>query len=127
LLTETLYIIGEVVFTIYENPDEHFSIAKIKIEDTNEDFDDKEIVVKGHFIQLQKGVMYQFFGSLINHKKFGLQYDVASYQTFVPETEEAVIQYLSSDIFPGVGTRTAERIVERLGEQAIDKILHNEQ
>src|SRR5699024_578782 len=49
------------------------------------------------------------------------------YQTFVPETEEAVIQYLSSDIFPGVGKKTATRIVEHLGEKAIDKILDNEQ
>ena len=126
-IEEALYITGEIVFTIYENVDQHFSIAKIKIIETNEDFDEKEIVVKGHFIQLQKGVVYQFYGSLIQHKKFGLQYDVTSYQTFVPKTEEAVIQYLSSDIFPGVGKKTATRIVEHLGEKAIDKILDNEQ
>src|SRR5699024_2905976 len=94
-IEEALYITGEIVFTIYENVDQHFSIAKIKIIETNEDFDEKEIVVKGHFIQLQK--------------------------------EEAVIQYLSSDIFPGVGKKTATRIVEHLGEKAIDKILDNEQ
>src|SRR5690625_103343 len=91
-LHEQLFIKGEVIFTIYENVNEHFSIAKIKIHDTNEDYKEKEIVAKGHFIKLQNGVVYQFFGQLVSHQKFGLQYDVHSYQTFVPETKEAVIQ-----------------------------------
>src|SRR5699024_6097744 len=68
---------------------------------------------------LQKGVIYQFYGQLTHHAKFGLQYDITSYQTFVPETEEAVIAYLSSDIFQGIGKKTAQSIVEYLGEQAI--------
>lgn len=117
------FIQGEIVFTIYENAQEHFSIAKIKIHDTNEMYKEKEIVGKGHFINLQKGVIYQFYGQLTHHAKFGLQYDITSYQTFVPETEEAVIAYLSSDIFQGIGKKTAQSIVEYLGEHAIKKIL----
>src|SRR5699024_7403470 len=39
------------------------------------------------------------------------------------ETEEAVIAYLSSDIFQGIGQKTAQSIVEYLGEHAIKKIL----
>lgn len=119
----TGYVQGEIVFTIYENAQEHFSIAKIKIHDTNETYKENEIVGKGHFINLQKGVVYQFYGQLTHHTKFGLQYDITSYQTFVPETEEAVIAYLSSDIFQGVGKKTAQSIVEYLGENAIKKIL----
>src|SRR5699024_10481973 len=114
---------GEIVFTIYENAQEHFSIAKIKIHDTNEMYKEKEIVGKGHFINLQKGVIYQFYGQLTHHAKFGLQYDITSYQTFVPKTEEEVIVYLTSDIFQGIGKKTAQSIVEYLGEQAIKKIL----
>lgn len=117
------FVQGEIVFTIYENANEHFSIAKIKIHDTNEDYKEQEIVGKGHFINLQKGVSYQFYGQLTHHAKFGVQYDITSYQTFVPETEEAVIAYLSSDIFHGIGKKTAESIVEHLGENAIKKIL----
>lgn len=33
------------------------------------------------------------------------------------------MQYLSSDKFPGIGEKTAERIVDSLGVGAIDKIL----
>src|SRR5699024_9349078 len=111
--------------TIYENSVDHFSIAKIKIHETNEEYEEKEIVGKGNFINLQKGVVYEFHGRLITHPKFGLQYDVQAYQTFVPETKEAVIAYLSSDLFPGVGKRTAQRIVKNLGDQAIQKILND--
>lgn len=121
--SEQMYIIGEVVFTIFENVAEHFSIAKIKIHETNEAYEEKEIVMKGHFTQLQPTVTYQFFGSLVRHKTYGLQYDVHSYQTYIPETEEAVIEYLSSDLFHGVGKKIATSIVEHLGEKAIDRIL----
>src|SRR5699024_5636717 len=106
------YIKGEILFTIYENEAERFSIAKIKIIDTNEDFVEKEIVGKGHFYQLQESVTYEFFGRLVHHSKFGTQYEVNAYKTFVPETKEALIAYLSSDLFYGVGVKTATSIVE---------------
>lgn len=124
-VVEERFIRGEIIFTIYENSVDHFSIAKIKIHDTNELYEEKEIVGKGSFINLQKGVVYNFYGKLITHPKFGIQYDIQSYQTFIPETKDAVISYLSSDLFPGVGKRTAERIVINLGEQAISKILND--
>src|SRR5699024_8510258 len=119
------FVQGEIMFTIYENSAEHFSIAKIRIHETNEAYEEKEIVGKGHFINLQKGVVYQFYGQLVHHSKFGLQYDISAYQTFVPETTEAVIDDLSSDIFYGVGKRTAQSIVDKLGENAITRILDN--
>lgn len=122
---EQRYIRGEIIFTIYENSVDHFSIAKIKIHDTNEEYEEKDIVGKGNFLNLQQGVVYEFHGRLITHPKFGIQYDVQAYQTFVPETKEAVVTYLSSDLFPGVGKKTAQRIVNELGEQAITKILND--
>lgn len=117
------YIKGEIVFTIYENENEHFSIAKIKIIETNEPYEEKEIVGKGHFYQLQEGVTYTFYGELVQHRKFGTQYDISAYKTYVPETKEALIAYLSSDLFYGIGKKTATTIVETLGENAIEKIL----
>ena len=58
------FIKGEILFTIFENEAEHFSIAKIKIHETNEDYAEKDIVGKGYFSNLQIGVVYQFFGHL---------------------------------------------------------------
>lgn len=119
------FIKGEILFTIFENEAEHFSIAKIKIHETNEDYAEKDIVGKGYFSNLQIGVVYQFFGHLETHPKYGEQYNITAYQTFVPKTKEAVVSYLSSDLFYGIGKKTAENIVGKLGEHAISKILDN--
>src|SRR5690625_446218 len=124
-LEERRYIKGEILFTIYENESDQFTIAKIKIHDTNEAYEEKEIVGKGYFANLQPGVLYQFFGALDRHPSFGIQYKVDSYQTFVPKTTEGLIHYLSSDLFHGVGKKTAQSIVALLGENAIVKILEN--
>lgn len=121
--SERGYIKGEIVFTIYENEAELFSIAKIKIVETNEEYEEKEIVVKGYFYQLQRGVTYIFYGKLVNHPKFGTQYNIESYETYIPETKDALIDYLSSDLFYGVGIKTATTIVDALGENAVEKIL----
>ena len=117
------YIKGEILFTIYENEAEHFSIAKLKINKTNEDFDEKEIVGTGYFANLQEGSTYFFYGKLIKHPKFGMQYNVESFETFVPATEDGLISYLSSDLFPGVGEKIAKSIVDKFGEDAINEIL----
>lgn len=131
-MTETLFneeergfIKGEILFTIFENEAEHFSIAKLKVSDTNEPFKEKEIVGKGYFANLQEGSTYFFYGKLIKHPKFGMQYDVDSFETFVPATKDGLISYLSSDLFPGIGAKIAESIVDRFGEDAINEILKN--
>lgn len=119
------YIKGELLYTIFHNEDEHFSIAKLKVLDTNEDYQEKDIVAKGYFSNLQEGTVYSFFGQVEKHPKFGMQYQVVSYQTFIPDTKDGLIAYLSSDLFYGIGKKTASRIIEHLGESAISKILNN--
>ncbi|ENH97075.1 DNA helicase RecD/TraA family protein, partial [Gracilibacillus halophilus YIM-C55.5] len=120
------FIKGEMIYTIFENQKEHFSIAKIKIVETNQPIDDAEVVVKGYFRRLDPGETYEFYGRMVEHKKFGRQFQVESYQRFLPQSKEGVIAYLSSDLFPGVGKKTAERIVDTLGETALSKILDDE-
>lgn len=119
------FIKGEILYTIFHNEDEHFSIAKVKIHKTNENYQAKEIVIKGYFSNLQDGTIYSFFGQIENHPKFGEQYRVNAYQTYIPKDEEGLIAYLSSDLFHGIGKKTAQRIIDHLGGQAISKILNN--
>lgn len=123
--SEQLYIKGELLHNIYRNEEEHFSIAKIKVADTNLDEKDSEIVVKGYLSRLEEGEPYLFYGTTVEHKKFGKQFHVTQYEKYIPSTEDGVVSYLSSDLFYGIGKKTAERIVEQLGTNAIKKILED--
>ena len=120
---ERLYIKGKIQFTIFENAAEHFSIAKVKILETNEAFDESEIIMKGYFANLHEDTSYVFYGKLIEHPKYGTQYDVNSFETYVPKTKDGLINYLSSDLFPGIGERLAQSIIEAYGDNVINKIL----
>nr|WP_318036006.1 hypothetical protein [Halobacillus shinanisalinarum] len=43
------YVKGELNRMIFHKESEHFSIASIIVTETNEDFSEKSIVIKGHF------------------------------------------------------------------------------
>nr|CDQ35404.1 Exodeoxyribonuclease V alpha chain [Virgibacillus halodenitrificans] len=124
-IAEQGYVKGELLHTIFHNEAEHFSIAKIKVIETNEDLKEKEIIAKGYFSNLQEQTAYLFYGLFENHPKFGLQYRVTSYKTYIPDTTEGLIAYLSSDLFYGIGKKTAGKIVQHLGENAVSKILND--
>src|SRR5690625_4347345 len=121
--SERIYIKGDILYTIFENEKEHFSIAKIKIHATNATYEEKEIAIKGHFINLQEETVYCFYGDFKKHPKFGVQFQVQSYHTVIPDSKDGQIAYLCSDLFYGIGEKTATRIVATLGDNAIDIIL----
>ncbi|QUW22166.1 ATP-dependent RecD-like DNA helicase [Sporosarcina sp. Marseille-Q4063] len=122
-LTEELFILGRPLVTIFHNPDNLFTIAKLKISKTNCDYEEKEIIVKGNFPQLSADDDYKFTGRLVNHPTYGAQFDVHTFAKEMPGTETGLIHYLSGDLFPGIGMKTAESIVDTLGKDAIKKIL----
>src|SRR5690625_2102970 len=98
-IEKTGYIKGELLYTIFHNENEHFSIAKIKILETNEDYQEKDIVAKGYFTNLQEETAYSFYGQFEKHPKFGMLYRVDSYQTFITDTKDGLIAYLFSVLF----------------------------
>ena len=50
------HIKGELLYTIYENESENFTIAKIKVLETTEKLEEKEIVAKGYFCTMTVSV-----------------------------------------------------------------------
>ncbi|WP_374724636.1 SF1B family DNA helicase RecD2 [Calidifontibacillus erzurumensis] len=122
---EKKYVKGKIIVMIFHNEQTLFSVAKVRILDTNEQYEDKEIVVAGYFPYIHEDEIYIFYGNLIKHPKHGLQFQVQHFQKELPQTTDGIIQYLSSGLFVGIGKRTAEKIVNVLGERAISKILEN--
>lgn len=102
-----------------------YSIVRVKIKETNLQYQEKEIIVVGYFPKLDEELYYRFTGTLKNHPKYGLQFQADTFEKEVPQTEQGVIHYLSSDLFPGIGPKTAETIVKTLGADALKKIMEN--
>ncbi|MDN7226918.1 ATP-dependent RecD-like DNA helicase [Planococcus sp. N064] len=122
---EVQFVLGRPVVSIFHNPQNLFSIAKVKIQETNTSYPEKEIIVSGYFPKLSLEEQYRFTGAVKNHPKYGVQFQVETFTKEVPETEQGIVHYLSSDMFNGIGRKTAETIVKKLGKDAIKKILED--
>ena len=120
-----LFILGRPIVSIFHNATNMYSIVRVKIQETNLQYDDKEIIVVGYFPKLNEEELYRFTGVLKTHPKYGQQFQVETFVKEVPATEQGIIHYLSSDLFSGIGRKTAEMIVEKLGVDAIRKIMED--
>lgn len=120
-----LYIMGKVKAIFFNNPSNYFYVLLVGIEETDAPYDDDEIVITGNFGMIQEEESYTFYGSMVNHPRYGLQFSSERYTKAMPTNDEAVIDYLSGANFKGVGQKTAERIVDCLGLDAVEKIIDN--
>ena len=83
------------------------------------------ITFTGYFHELNEDDNYIFYGEGIEHPKYGFQFQVSEYEKIKPEDKDGVIEFLASDLFPGIGEKQATLIVDVLGEKALDKILED--
>jgi exodeoxyribonuclease V alpha subunit len=118
------YVKGKHLVTIFHNEQNLYSVLRIRVEETNDDYTDKEAVITGYFPKIHEQETYVFFGEFKDHPKFGLQFQTNHFRKDIPQTKQGVISYLSSEMFKGIGKKTAENIVTTLGENAISKILN---
>lgn len=128
------FSIGTVLVTEYQCNEEQLKLTYKSVDEKVIDtlgLNDKEehhkITVSGYFPKLVSHKTYRFNGSLTQHPKYGWQFQATSYDSVTVRGKSSLVHYLSSDIFEGIGQKTAEKIVETLGENAIDVILRNRQ
>lgn len=122
---EEKHITGEVAAIYFSNPSNYYKVMLVLMHETNTTYEEKQIVVTGNFGQIQEGDTYQFYGKLTDHPRYGLQFNSHRYAKEQPSTASAVVSYLSSQRFKGIGEKTAEKIVDTLGTDCLDKILDN--
>ncbi|WP_434122075.1 SF1B family DNA helicase RecD2 [Salinicoccus roseus] len=115
------YIVGEVERVIFLSEQTRFTVLKVLINETNTNFND-EVIVTGYFHAIAEGETYRFSGKVTKHARFGEQFSAETFKKEQPTTVRGVIQYLSGDTFPGIGEKTAKKIVETLGVDALKKI-----
>ena len=116
------FIKGNYKRTIFST-DKGYMVGLFKIKETNdhdmEDFIGKQITFTGFFEQLNENDLYVFYGEVVNHPKYGVQYQVKEYERLKPAGRDGIIEFLSSDLFPGIGFKMATKIVEKLGEMPL--------
>jgi exodeoxyribonuclease V alpha subunit len=122
------YIKGKFKKEIY-NSGKGYIIGLIKIKETNdssvENYINKVMTFTGYFAGLNQDDDYIFYGNLIEHPKYGFQYQVEDYERIKPEDKDGIVEFLSSDLFQGIGEKLAVKIVDTLGKETLDKILED--
>ena len=110
---------GYLKAVLFHNDDNNYNVIKIKCDD------DKILTVTGYFILPSKDENVRYYGEYVNHPRFGTQLQVERIEKVLPDDRESVIRYLSSPFFRGVGTIMATKIVDALGDKAIEIIQNN--
>lgn len=114
---EKIIVQGYISKYIYHNEQNGYSIASLQ---TTEE---EKIVVVGFFPRLTSEVIYEFEGEYVNHPNYGKQLKVSRFSKPTTQSRVGIINYLSSDLFQGIGPKTAAQIVDQLGLNAIDEII----
>jgi len=112
-------VIGKIKNYVFHNEDNSYSIARLLTEDED------VVTIVGYFPKISEDVIYEFEGGWTKHPQYGEQLKVESFKKAEKQSKSGLISYLSSSFFTGIGPKTAEKIVELLGEQAITKIIED--
>lgn len=117
------YIKGKYKQSIFES-ETGYKVGLFRVQET----DDKElgtnktITFTGYFGMLNKDDTYVFNGNLIYHDRYGMQFQVDTYEKVVPEGKEAIIDFLTSSFVKGCGEVLARKIYKTFGDDTLTKI-----
>ncbi|MGK5095150.1 ATP-dependent RecD-like DNA helicase [Deltaproteobacteria bacterium TL4] len=114
---EEVTLVGTLERIIYENPEAGFLIGHFLQEKSS-----TPITIKGTLFNIALHDTLQLKGRWENHKVYGTQFGVTEFMPVLPTSLEGMERYLASDVFKGIGKRTAKRIVKTFGEQTFDII-----
>lgn len=112
-------IIGYITRYRFHNEENSYSIATLKTQD------ERNITIVGHFPKVTSDLLYELEGSWVEHPTYGEQFKVETFRRAEVASKDGLVTYLSSDYFPGIGPKTATKIVEAFGQDAIAKILED--
>ena len=106
---------GQVEGIIYQNEANSYTIANL-------DTDNEEITIVGYLPFIREGDTLRVMGNYVEHKDYGTQFKVSTFEKIMPENLEALEKYLASGAIKGVGEATAKRIIKTFGNETIDII-----
>ena len=96
--------------------------AGFKAPDEGSLFSPGRVTAVGKIADPVEGVRLRLTGRWGRHSSHGMQFEFAATETLPPATEAGLVRYLSSKVFEGVGATLAQRIVDKLGTDALERI-----
>ena len=123
------YIKGKFRSEIFSG-DAGYKVGLFKVKESSEEINhivNKTITFTGTFPELNTNDTYIFYGELIDHIRYGEQFRVDSYEKVKPEGKDAVVEFLTSSFIKGCGEKSALKIVNVLGDNAIQLIKDDKQ
>jgi len=115
----------------YQHPDSRYTVFKLRPEPGFGDPDSLfsalggAVTAVGTGPEVAEGLRVRLGGSWSRHPKHGRQFQFERCEVLPPVDREGLCRYLASASFKGIGPRLAERIVGRLGLEALDRIHEN--
>ncbi len=108
---------GTLHHLTYQNPDNHYTVARIKLPKISE-----PVTVVGHLAGVIEGENLEVSGTWSAHPKYGDQFKVETYKVMLPESTSGIRRYLGSGIIAGIGKSLADKIVDHFQEQTLEII-----
>ena len=116
------YIKGNFKKYIFHG-DNGYVVGLFKVKETNIELSSKTVTFTGFFDELNEVDTYVLEGDIVEHKKYGKQFNCVSYKIEMPTDTDRIIEFLSSPLFRKIGEKKATKIVDKLGKSTLEKIL----
>lgn len=106
---------GTVTRRIFYNAENGFCILAVNVGEP------EDIKLSGSMSSVREGDKYKFAGAYVDHPKYGRQFRFDSAELILPTGTAGVARYISGITY-GVGMAKAQRIVEKLGEDCLNRL-----
>lgn len=103
---------GVLTEIIYQNEVNSYVVGVFETEE-------EQITVVGYLPFISKGDSLKLIGKFVEHKDYGEQFKIETFEKLMPQTLAALETYLASGNVKGVGPATATKIIDTFGEDTI--------
>ncbi|MGC4047396.1 MAG: helix-hairpin-helix domain-containing protein [Armatimonas sp.] len=108
----------------FHNEENGYSVLKVLPSDVRDKVKADLIPVIGNFPNPVVGESLKIYGWWDKHPQHGRQFKAEKYEVLRPATAAAIEKYLGSGMIKGIGPKTAQWMVKKFGEKALDIIEH---
>ena len=103
---------GVLAEIIYQNEVNSYVVGVFETEE-------EQFTVVGYLPFIRKGDSLKIVGKFVEHKDYGEQFKIETFEKLMPKTLGALETYLANGDIKGVGPATASKIVNKFGEETI--------